>query len=97
MDEELLERLRNQIDETDKEILYMLKRRIQIVRKIAKFKIENNLEVFQPDREAILFNKLGSQAITLKLDENFVQDLYELIVNESKKAQEEIIAKKQAQ
>lgn len=93
MEETLLDRYRAQLDNVDNEIIYLIKRRFQVTQKIAKYKKENNMEIYQPDREQEIFNILCSKAITMKLDENFIQDLFGLIIDESKKQQEKIISK----
>jgi chorismate mutase len=93
MEETLLDRYRAQLDNVDSEIIYLIKRRFQVTQKIAKYKKENNMEIYQPSRENEIFNKISSKAITMKIDENFIQDLFGLIIDESKKQQEKIYNK----
>ncbi|MFW5704943.1 MAG: chorismate mutase [Nanoarchaeota archaeon] len=92
-DYNLLDTLIAQVDATDKEILFMLKRRMQTVRKIAEYKKKNEIEHNIEERESEVLGNLGNLAKQMKLREMFVQEIYEIILDESKKIQEEIIAK----
>ncbi len=89
-----LEMLRNQIDNIDNEILILLKRRLQLAKKIADFKIQNNLEVFQKDREDMKIFQLSKKSIEMNLNENFIRNLFENIITESRNFQNEYIEKK---
>ena len=86
-----LDQLREQIDRSDEELLYILKRRFQTVKKIAKYKKKSNLEVFDLNRENNVIIKIIAKARTMQLDDNFTRELFELILEESKKIQEKAI------
>lgn len=60
----MLEQLRAEIDECDSILVAAMKRRFQIAERIAEFKIEQGLALYQPDREAAILEKLagGNQA-----------------------------------
>lgn len=60
----MLEQLRAEIDECDSILVATMKRRFQIAERIAEFKIEQGLALYQPDREAAILAKLagGNQA-----------------------------------
>lgn len=85
----IFEKLREQIDRTDEEILILLKRRFQTVKKIGKYKKDNNIEIEDRNRENNLIIAKIAKARTMQLDEAFIRDLFELIIDESKKIQEE--------
>ncbi len=91
--EDQLIRFREQLDNIDNEIIYLVKRRLQVVQKIGKYKNENNMEIYQPDREAEMFNKLSAKAVTMGINENFIQNLFDIIIEESKKEQKKAIDK----
>ena len=82
-----LDELRKKIDGIDMGILELLSNRIDIAKLIAQIKNENNLQVFQPEREKIIIETIKKRAIELGLPEKFVLDIYELILDQSKKSQ----------
>lgn len=84
----LLDKLRDQIDRVDDEILYLLKRRVQTVKKVLKYKVDNDMEIYQPDREFYVIAKRCSKAKLMNLDEEFINKLYNLILEESNRIQE---------
>ncbi|WP_457600559.1 prephenate dehydratase [Hydrogenivirga sp.] len=55
---EELERLRNEIDRIDREILRLLNERARFAREIGEIKKRNNLEIHVPERERAIFEKL---------------------------------------
>ena len=63
---EELEKLREEIDEIDNEILDLLNSRGEIVKKVGAVKKNLNLEVFQPQREKEIIDRLKNKAKTLK-------------------------------
>lgn len=89
----MLTKLREQIDNTDNEILILIKRRLQTAKKIAQYKVKNNMEIFQKDREDQVFNEKISKAINMDLDKDFIINLFEIIIEESKKEQQKIFDK----
>ena len=58
---DILESLRSQLDTIDNEILILLKRRFQTVKKVAEYKMKNNLDVYQPDREDEVQKKVSQK------------------------------------
>ncbi len=91
----ILDKLRLQIDNTDNEILYLIKRRFQTIKKIAKYKLEHNLEIEDLNREDAIMLDKTRKSITLNLNESFTRELFEIILQESKIQQRDFIEKKQ--
>lgn len=52
-----LDELRQEIDLLDRELVGLFERRMEIVENIGKYKIENNLPVFNPLREEEVIKK----------------------------------------
>ncbi len=73
--------------------MILIKRRLQISRKIAEYKLKNNLKIFQPNREQEIINKLISKSTTMNINSMFITKIYDEIFNESKKIQENIFNK----
>ena len=96
MDEEntILDNLRNQIDNTDNEIMILIKRRLQTSRKIAEYKLKNGMEIYQPEREQEIVNKLISKATTMNINSRFITKIFDEIFEESKKIQQILFDKK---
>lgn len=86
---DILEKLREQIDRTDEEILILIKRRFQTAKKIAKYKKTNNMQIEDLDRETLLIFERIKKATTMNLPESFVRDIFELVLDQSKKIQKE--------
>lgn len=86
-----LDLLRIEINQIDSQILQLLKQRFNVTNDVAKFKLENNMEIFQPQREKEVINARCEIARKLNLDEGFVIDLFQDIMDESKKLQKELI------
>ena len=81
--EELLKNYREQIDTLDKELLYLLSRRFEIVKQVWITKKENNIQILQSDR----WNNLLTENIEvwkeLWLTKEVVEDIWNRIHTES--------------
>ena len=47
-----LEEIRNNLDELDNKLIVILAERMRLIPQVAKYKIENNLKRYQPERES---------------------------------------------
>jgi len=77
---------RQRIDSIDSEILKLLEERFEICKKIGEFKKENELPVEDVEREKQVIEHKKQLS---DLDDDFVEKLFELIMKESKRLQEE--------
>lgn len=90
---EILDKLRDQIDSLDSQLIELLARRMDIVGKIGEYKKSHNITILQLRRwENILTtrSKLGKD---LGLDEDLISKMLELIHKSSIRKQEEIMKK----
>lgn len=78
---------REAIDKIDEDILIALFRRKEISELIGKFKKEKNIEIEDSERENELLNNIKEKAETWELDEDFVENIWKIIIAESKKNQ----------
>ena len=85
--------MRKKIDKIDQNIVESLNLRIDLVEEIAKFKLENNLTVFQLERWFEILYKRKEQAIKLGMDPKMVRDIFELIHKYSILIQSQIMKK----
>ena len=79
-----IEPLRMRIDEIDAQILDLLTRRQQQVQEVVDLKKKHRMPVYHPAREEDLISKLRSQAENAGLDPNFMEDLYRVILRQSR-------------
>ena len=80
---ELLKIYRDQIDTLDKEMIYLLSRRFEIVNQIWIIKKENNIKALQKDRWEKLLNENIEVANELWVSELIIRDIWERIHKES--------------
>lgn len=79
MDKDLLNNLRKEIDEIDKQLLAVMAKRVNIVREIGKLKKENNTRALDNKRWKEVLQSRLSIAKSLNLSEEFIKNLYVLI------------------
>jgi chorismate mutase len=86
-----LEMLRSEVTNIDEDILNLLSDRMEIARKIGKFKKANNISIFQKVRWAEIMEKGKKFAEKNDLSEEFVVKHFEGIHDESINQQEKIM------
>ena len=75
----MLDNLRKNIDKLDEQIVELLAKRIEIVKKIGEFKKQNNLPIVDKNRFDKVLERVEKKAIQRGLSPNFVKELYEVI------------------
>ena len=88
-----LEKIRDAIDETDKELLEVVSRRFELVKKVGTYKKEKNVAIFQLERWQKILENRPEWGKALKLDPEFVKEIYQAIHDESIKIQTDIYNK----
>ena len=89
MNQEVKDRLlqlRNQIDMVDEELLISLNRRAELVIEVGQIKQKENIDVFDPGREAELMKRLNSLNKG-PLENEMLQELFQSLINTLKKLQ----------
>lgn len=81
--------LRSSIDEVDKQLLGLIERRLRIAESVAAYKIENELEIVDSERESALLARIRARSSDDLAALN--EDIYKAIISASCKHQEEII------
>jgi len=89
--ESSLEALREEINRIDEDIISLLSRRMEVVKKIAALKKAKGISVEDRDREKTLFLKLEKEARRNNIDEKFVSEVFGVIVSQSKLIQNKIL------
>jgi chorismate mutase/prephenate dehydratase len=90
-----LDKYRQQIDQLDHKLLSIIRDRLEIVAKIADYKKQNGVEIFDPKREKLVLENISKLASQFGLPNEIVVHIYELILNESKKYQKHLIHNQQ--
>ena len=88
---QLLEDLRQRIDQVDEQILNTFAERMRIVRQIASIKKQHNITPLQLTRWSELLDSRTQKGIELGLSPTLLQKLYELIHTESLALQHQLI------
>ncbi len=89
--EKQLEHLRKQLHSQDRELLLVLKKRMQLASKIGTLKAKNDWDIAQNEYWEKTVEARSKLAQKLGLNEVLVKQLFLKIHSESKKAQQEII------
>ena len=89
-----LEGIRDQIDETDKELLEVISRRLELVRKVGQYKKDKNVAIFQLERWNKIVENRPLWGKKLNLDADFVKSIYQNIHDESIRIQTDIYNEK---
>ena len=87
-----LSKIRKEIDDLDIEITSLLEKRLTIALDIAKYKIQNNMTVFDKDREKQVIEKSISYLTDKKYSKS-IEQIYTQIMTTSKNVQKEYIEK----
>ncbi len=82
-----LDEIRNEISEIDHQIIEFLSQRFSLVPYINEYKKENNISIFQPEREKQMYKKYWKLAIEKNINPDIIQQLYEIIIGESRRLQ----------
>jgi len=84
--------LRQKIDNTDKELIELLRVRMNLVEQVCDYKIANNVAIFQNERWHDIFQTRTEWAEKLQINPAFVEEIYKLIYIESiRKHHEKIV------
>jgi chorismate mutase-like protein len=93
---EELERLRAQLDALDQVLLDTVRDRIRCCVRIADVKRRHAVPMMQPHRIAIVQERAASYAAEQGIDATFLQRLYDLIIDETCRVEDLVIADAEA-
>lgn len=81
---------RNDLDIIDTQIMQCLSDRFALIKEIGRFKKDNQISIMQPKRVNGILNKCTQMSKKYDLDSAFLQEIYQLIIKEACKIEEEI-------
>lgn len=85
-----LEELRKQIDALDIELIDVLARRIDVVKKVGELKAGTDISVVQPARAQAVKNRAAEMGAEKGLEEAFVRKLYDLMIDHAHELEHDI-------
>lgn len=86
-----LDKIRQELDEIDLEIIKLIKKRIDLQPLVAEYKKANSLYISQPEREKELLNFRKKIANEFWISEELILKIFSDLIDEWKKIQENII------
>jgi len=86
-----MEQSRRSIDNVDRQVVEMLAARMALVERLAEYKRDNNVTLFQPDRWKEILKTRAELGQKLGLYPELVEEIYKIIHMESIRKQTEII------
>ena len=84
-----LDEIRKQIDEIDGQLLELFCRRMDLVKSVAAYKIENGMSVFRPEREQAILENASNQAG--EEYGSYAAELFRCLMEVSREMQHQII------
>ena len=84
-----LDEIRKKIDETDRELISIFCKRMDLVKQVAAYKIENDMPVLRPDREEAVLDRV--QALAGAKYGYYARDLYGHVMRVSREMQQKMI------
>lgn len=84
---------RNKIDEIDTQIIKLYEKRMKIVKEVAIYKINNNMQVLDSSREAMMFEKNLNKITNVEF-KKYYSSVLNGYLTASKEMQKEIINNK---
>ena len=80
---EELKPVREEIDKIDNVIRYLLVFRMGLIPLVTKIKLENNIELHQPGREEVIYNRIKEFAESTGIDSQLVIEIYKSMIKKA--------------
>lgn len=88
-----LNQARKKLDKYDKKMIKILAKRMAIIPQVAEYKKKNNLPILQTEREEEIIKSKEKLAIELGIDHQLIKKIFQIIFENSRKTQKNIIKK----
>lgn len=82
-----IDEIRKKIDELDTELVKILAKRIELIKKVSDIKKKKNIPIHDPEREKEIIKEKKTIANELNLNPEFIEEIFEIILKESKNIQ----------
>ena len=90
-----LEEIRKQIDKCDNDLVEIISKRYDLVLQVIQYKIDKGMEIYQPQREKEVIEKLRNLANQKNINPDLIENIIKLIMEESKRVQKGILSSNQ--
>lgn len=90
----LLEYSRNRIDEIDNQLIDLISKRNSLAKDIVYSKIFLDMDIYDKNRENIIYDKVSKLAIDKNIDKNILIQIMNLLIDLSKIQQNKILRKR---
>lgn len=84
--------LRDEIDKIDSQLVELFVKRMNLIEKVASYKIENALSVFDPEREKAVIARAKGRAGEKMM--GYTEEFFDATMTISRHMQEDLIAQK---
>jgi chorismate mutase len=88
-----LDTIRERIDFLDKALLLMINQRLALMPLVTQIKKEQNIPIYQQGREKRIYENLEKFAKDHELEEEFLKELFRLIITECKNVENHLLNK----
>jgi len=88
-----LEAVRKEIEEIDREILFLIDRRVNLAEKVLESKRINGTSINDRQQNEVVINRALNVATELNLDVGSVKEIYEILIRMSIERQNELSGK----
>lgn len=86
-----LDSIRKDIKEIDIEIIELISKRLALISIISQTKRDKNISTFQAEREKQMYRQYWNLAVEHKINPELVRQVFDLIMSESRKIQQELL------
>ena len=86
-----LDKIREEIDKTDKKIIELISRRCRFVEEVIQYKVKNNIKRHHTKREEEQVKRIREIAKSYNLEENFAEKILRELINHSHKLQKKYL------
>ena len=87
--------IREQIDKCDNDLVNIISKRYDLVSQVIQYKIDKSMEIYQPQREVEVIQKLRNLANQKNINPDLIENIIKLIMEESKRVQKGILSSNQ--
>lgn len=88
-----LDEIRKRIDEADRDLIDVFCRRMDLVKRVAAYKLEHDMPVLRPEREEAVLERV--QALAGAKYGDYARDLYGHVMRVSRELQQKMIDEKE--
>lgn len=88
-----LKEIREKLDKLDLKLLQTLAKRMALIPSVARYKKDNNIPRYQPEREKEIIENKRRLAMELRVNPDLVEDLFKRIIKDSHRIEKEILKK----